>query len=115
MEEVLGISTKRLLSIINATKCPTDTDTSDSDVEKVEGSVNWLILLGYDRFRFLMKIYDIFIEHISLEEISSDSNDELNKPKKKKKRGVAKKGLNLDILLIELMNNWNFLFRSNKT
>lgn len=52
-----------------------------------------------------MKIYDIFIEHISLEEISSDSNDELNKPKKKKKRGVAKKGLNLDILLIELMNN----------
>lgn len=39
LEEVLGISKKRLLSIINATKCPTDTESSDSgsDVEKIEG------------------------------------------------------------------------------
>lgn len=39
LEEVLGISKKRLLSIINGTKCPTDTESSDSDsdVEKVEG------------------------------------------------------------------------------
>lgn len=39
LEEVLGISKKRLLSIINATKCPSDTESSDSDsdVEKVEG------------------------------------------------------------------------------
>lgn len=41
LEEVLGISKKRLLSIINATKCPTDTESSDSesDVEKVEGDL----------------------------------------------------------------------------
>lgn len=31
-----------------------------------------------------------FEEHISLEEISSDSNDELNKPKKKKKRNLKR-------------------------
>lgn len=31
-----------------------------------------------------------FLEHISLEEISSDSNDELSKPKKKKKRESKK-------------------------
>lgn len=39
LEEVLGISKKRLVSIINATKCPTDTESSDSgsDVEKIEG------------------------------------------------------------------------------
>lgn len=41
LEEVLGISKKRLLSIINATKCPTDTESSDSgsDVEKIEGTI----------------------------------------------------------------------------
>lgn len=39
LEEVLGISRKRLLSIINATKCPSDTDSSDSDVDKVEGEI----------------------------------------------------------------------------
>lgn len=39
LEELLGISKKRLLSIINSTKCPTDTESSDSgsDVEKIEG------------------------------------------------------------------------------
>lgn len=39
LEEMLGISKKRLISIINATKCPTDTESSDSgsDVEKIEG------------------------------------------------------------------------------
>lgn len=37
--ELLGISKKRLLSILNANKCPTDTESSesDSDIEKVEG------------------------------------------------------------------------------
>lgn len=40
LEELLGISKKRLTSIINATTCPSDTETSDSDtsdVENVEG------------------------------------------------------------------------------
>lgn len=63
----MGISKKRLTAIVNATKCPTDTESSDSDVEKIE-------------------------EHISLEEISSDSEDALNsKAKKRKKRGAASK------------------------
>lgn len=46
LDEILGISSKRLLSIINNTKCPLDTE-SDSD-----------------------------IEHISLSEISSESENE---------------------------------------
>lgn len=46
LDEILGISSKRLLSIINNTQCPNDTE-SDSD-----------------------------IEHISLSEISSDSDIE---------------------------------------
>lgn len=67
MEELLGISKKRLSSIINATKCPSDTESSDSEVEKVE-------------------------EHISLEEISSDSEDDLqNKVKKRKKKNSTSK------------------------
>lgn len=37
LDELLGISNKRLLSIIDETKCPTDTEDSDSDVEKIEG------------------------------------------------------------------------------
>ncbi|KAH8257481.1 hypothetical protein KR038_010604 [Drosophila bunnanda] len=50
LEELLCLSTKRLKSIIEATRCPTDTESSeDSDVERKE-------------------------EHISLEEISSDSD-----------------------------------------
>lgn len=59
LDEVLGISTKRLLSIINATKCPENTESSsdDSDVEKI-------------------------IEHISLDEISSD--EEISKAAKSK-------------------------------
>lgn len=61
LDEVLGISTKRLLSIINSTQCPTDTDSSDE--EKIT-------------------------EHISLDEISSDSEVEV-KPQPKKK--AAKK------------------------
>jgi Caspase activity and apoptosis inhibitor 1 len=66
LDEVLGISKKRLISIINNTKCPTDTeseDSDDSDVQKVEG-------------------------HISLEEISSDS-DEGGKRKSTKKSATA--------------------------
>ncbi|KAL7037746.1 hypothetical protein ACKWTF_009340 [Chironomus riparius] len=47
LDEILGISTKRLLSIINNTICPDHTDSDDSD-----------------------------IEHISLSEISSDSDIE---------------------------------------
>lgn len=39
LDEVLGISKKRLLSIINNTKCPTDTDSSDSDIERIEGKL----------------------------------------------------------------------------
>ncbi|XP_054733657.1 PH domain-containing protein DDB_G0287875-like [Anastrepha obliqua] len=69
LNELLGISTKRLLSIINATKCPTDTESSgDSDVEHQE-------------------------EHISLEEISSDSEIEgaSSNAKKKKASGSDSK------------------------
>lgn len=46
LDEILGISSKRLLSIINNTSCPADTE-SDSD-----------------------------IEHISLSEISSEDSDD---------------------------------------
>ncbi|XP_037933018.1 uncharacterized protein LOC119667778 [Teleopsis dalmanni] len=61
LNELLCISTKRLLSIINASKCPTDTESSsDSDVEHKE-------------------------EHISLEEISSDSEIDDSKSTVKKK------------------------------
>lgn len=60
LDEILGISKKRLLSIINATKCPTDTESSDgSDVEKI-------------------------VEHISLDEISSD--DDFSKKVKKTRK-----------------------------
>lgn len=37
LEELLGISKKRLLSIINASKCPSDTDSTDSEIETVDG------------------------------------------------------------------------------
>ncbi|XP_030385164.1 muscle M-line assembly protein unc-89 isoform X2 [Scaptodrosophila lebanonensis] len=64
LNELLCISTKRLKSIIDGTRCPTDTESSeDSDVEHQE-------------------------EHISLEEISSDSDiggSESRRAKKKKK------------------------------
>lgn len=48
LDEILGISTKRLVSIISNTRCPENTDSDDSEIEQVD-------------------------EHISLEEISSDS------------------------------------------
>lgn len=64
LDELLGISKKRLLSIINATKCPSDTESSDgSDVEKI-------------------------IEHISLDEISSD--DDFNNKSKKTSKSKSK-------------------------
>lgn len=63
LDEVLGISTKRLLSIINSTQCPTDTDSSD-DEERI-------------------------LEHISLDEISSDSEVEV-KPQIKTKKATKK-------------------------
>lgn len=65
LDEVLGISTKRLLSIINSTKCPTDTESSSDEDEKI-------------------------VEHISLDEISSDSDVEIAKP-------IAKKGKSKDV------------------
>lgn len=68
LDELLGISTKRLLSIINNTKCPTDTESEEED-EKI-------------------------VEHISLDEISSDSDVEIPKPLAKKvkpKHAKAKK------------------------
>uniref|UniRef100_A0A182MPU5 Uncharacterized protein n=1 Tax=Anopheles culicifacies TaxID=139723 RepID=A0A182MPU5_9DIPT len=64
LDELLGISTKRLHSIINNTKCPTDTESSSegSDVEKIE-------------------------EHISLDEISSDSDVDSKRVSKRGKKG----------------------------
>uniref|UniRef100_A0A182NZG1 Uncharacterized protein n=1 Tax=Anopheles epiroticus TaxID=199890 RepID=A0A182NZG1_9DIPT len=63
LDELLGISTKRLHSIIANTKCPTDTESSSegSDVEKIE-------------------------EHISLDEISSDSDDDSKRAGKRNKK-----------------------------
>ncbi|KFB43905.1 AGAP002214-PA-like protein [Anopheles sinensis] len=61
LDELLGISTKRLRSIINNTKCPTDTESENSDVENIE-------------------------EHISLDEISSDSDDDAKRSGKRNKK-----------------------------
>ncbi|XP_005187116.2 ABC transporter F family member 4 [Musca domestica] len=66
LNELLCISTKRLKSIITATKCPTDTESSeDEDVQRKE-------------------------EHVSLEEISSDSEIEGGTSKKGKKKKASK-------------------------
>ncbi|CRL01899.1 CLUMA_CG015082, isoform A [Clunio marinus] len=66
LDEILGISTKRLKSIINNTECPENTDSDDSEVE-----------------------------HISLDEISSDSGNESKKKKDpaKKQEPVATKAV----------------------
>lgn len=56
LDEILGISSKRLVSIIDNTNCPENTDSDDSEVEQVD-------------------------QHISLEEISSDSGDDVAKVK----------------------------------
>ncbi|XP_043647051.1 cell surface glycoprotein 1 [Drosophila teissieri] len=70
LEELLCLSTKRLKSIIENTKCPTDTESSeDSDVEHKE-------------------------EHISLEEISSDSDIGGQESRKSKKKLRSKKTSN---------------------
>ncbi|KAH8235154.1 hypothetical protein KR032_009305 [Drosophila birchii] len=70
LEELLCLSTKRLKSIIEATRCPTDTESSeDSDVEHKE-------------------------EHISLEEISSDSDIGGQDSRKTKKKPKAKRTSN---------------------
>ncbi|XP_016935024.2 uncharacterized protein DDB_G0286299 [Drosophila suzukii] len=67
LEELLCLSTKRLKSIIEGTRCPTDTESSeDSDVEHKE-------------------------EHISLEEISSDSDIGGQESRRNKKKLRAKK------------------------
>ncbi|XP_052844378.1 neurofilament medium polypeptide [Drosophila gunungcola] len=67
LEELLCLSTKRLKAIIEGTRCPTDTESSeDSDVEQKE-------------------------EHISLEEISSDSDIGGQESRRTKKKLRAKK------------------------
>ncbi|KAH8379411.1 hypothetical protein KR009_004729 [Drosophila setifemur] len=67
LEELLCLSTKRLKSIIEDTRCPTDTESSeDSDVEHKE-------------------------EHISLEEISSDSDIGGQESRRTKKKLKSKK------------------------
>lgn len=77
LNELLGISTKRLMSIINATKCPTDTESdTDSDVEHKEG-----IDCNSNFFNILNHIRIISSDHVSLEEISSDSEIEGGKCK----------------------------------
>ncbi|XP_053693956.1 glutamic acid-rich protein [Sabethes cyaneus] len=68
LDEVLGISTKRLLSVINSTKCPTDTESDGSEDEA-----------------------QVHTEHISLDEISSDSEVEISNPVKTIKTKEAKK------------------------
>ena len=76
MNELLCISTKRLKSIITATKCPTDTESSDndSDVERHEGKLK--IYLRRESYLLTNMMFHFVIEHISLEEISSDSEIE---------------------------------------
>uniref|UniRef100_A0A182JB95 Uncharacterized protein n=1 Tax=Anopheles atroparvus TaxID=41427 RepID=A0A182JB95_ANOAO len=66
LDELLGISTKRLVSIINNTKCPTDTESENSDVENIE-------------------------EHISLDEISSDSDVDAKRAGKRNKKAENNK------------------------
>lgn len=39
-------------------------------------------------------LFVMLTEHISLEEISSDSNDDMSKQKRKKKRTANQKGIN---------------------
>lgn len=71
LNELLCISTKRLKSIIEDSRCPTDTESSeDSDVEHKEGKYKQHAHNTY------MFIFSVFTEHISLEEISSDSDIE---------------------------------------
>lgn len=94
---MLGVSTKRLHSIINSTRCPTDTESSDdSDTPK------------------------IVEDHISLSEISSEDNfsEGVNRRKKKIKK-EKEKGKCCDDLKIkelvpiettlefEVLNLWN--------
>lgn len=80
LDELLGISNKRLRSIINATKCPENTDSSDSDVENIEGK---LVDLTQSKHTLLNAQF-FQPEHISLEEISSDSADDALHAKKSK-------------------------------
>lgn len=85
LNELLCISTKRLKSIITAKKCPTDTESSDdndSDVERHEGKFHNIVLLA------LLQIFLCITEHISLEEISSDSEIEGSTSKKGKRNNI---------------------------
>lgn len=84
MDELLGISKKRLLSIINATKCPTDTEDSSSDVEKIEGYFHYFLA------KRILSNFFFSLEHISLEEISSDSADEKLSSRRRKKLNKTK-------------------------
>ncbi|XP_026478769.1 claspin [Ctenocephalides felis] len=74
LDEVLGISTKRLKSIIQGTKCPSDTN-SDSDVGEI-------------------------IEHISLDEISSDDSVTFMSDEEKNKKN---KPANKEMTVLELV------------
>ncbi|XP_059216897.1 glutamic acid-rich protein isoform X2 [Stomoxys calcitrans] len=75
LNELLCISTKRLKSIITATKCPTDTESSeDDDVQRHE-------------------------EHVSLEEISSDSEIEGGTSKKGKRKKPKADGVDKNKLV----------------
>lgn len=88
LDEVLGISTKRLLSIINSTKCPTDTESSSDEDEKIVGESS-----SCKKCAVLLNKYNVkatIAEHISLDEISSDSDVEIAKP-------IAKKGKSKDV------------------
>ncbi|XP_017136249.1 nucleolar protein dao-5 [Drosophila miranda] len=70
LEELLCLSTKRLKSIIDGTRCPTDTESSeDSDVQRKE-------------------------EHISLEEISSDSDIGGQEARRTKRKKLKAKQIN---------------------
>lgn len=85
LDEILGISTKRLVSIINNTTCPENTDSDDSEIEEVD-------------------------EHVSMEEISSDSDEEAAKkpkteaakqPEANSKKAKEEKKSKLAILEVE--------------
>jgi hypothetical protein len=63
LDEILGISSKRLVSIINNTSCPENTDSDGSEIE--------------------------LDEHVSLEEISSDSEADAAQEKGERKYFVV--------------------------
>lgn len=61
LDEVLGISTKRLLSIINSTKCPTDTESSSDE----EAQLQTGLFVDIVHARCLIKIIIIYRTYIT--------------------------------------------------